>query len=299
MSKENGLKWHGADWRISRLHDQAVHFIMLQLLRSDNKVWSEISQFDIPSRQLLPDNEEKRADRYTHIGKAQVISTFFGVAKVRVIREQHKPSYILPLAALALTGIAAAIWQEQDIPQQRVPMRVIVRPVIQPGTEQTNPPTSPTEPIISRPVALPMATKVPQTPSLPKDNSPPLNLKKSQQLPLVSETPAPMGVKPAGTQSGSPQMKNEPVKIAPAPKPLPLSVKEEHPKNPATINPSAKMSAEIQSASQPIAGQPAVPIMKKEKPVAIPVVEPSIENTPANLAPATADTPPGQTSTQP
>src|SRR5450756_2656023 len=71
----------------------------------------EISQFDIPDRQLLATNAQPRVDRLMDIGEAKITRTIFGRTKVRVIRERDKKRRAWLLTALAVMAIAAIAWQ--------------------------------------------------------------------------------------------------------------------------------------------------------------------------------------------
>lgn len=71
----------------------------------------EISQFDIPNRQLLATNAQPGVDMWTDIGEAKVSHSIFGKAKVRVIREQDKKRRTWLLTALASLVLAAVAWQ--------------------------------------------------------------------------------------------------------------------------------------------------------------------------------------------
>jgi len=71
----------------------------------------EISQFDIPDRQLLAANSQPRVSIKSDIGEAKIIRTIFGRAKVRVIREQDRKRRAWLLTALVVTVIAVAAWQ--------------------------------------------------------------------------------------------------------------------------------------------------------------------------------------------
>lgn len=69
----------------------------------------EISQFDIPERQLLAGRAH--ASVWSDIGEAKITHTIFGKARVRVIREKDKIIRAWLLAALAVIAIAVAAWQ--------------------------------------------------------------------------------------------------------------------------------------------------------------------------------------------
>ncbi|MFZ2541979.1 MAG: hypothetical protein WAW75_09455 [Gallionella sp.] len=84
----------------------------------------EISQFDIPDRQLLAANAQSRIGMGKDIGKAKITHTIFGRAKVRVIREQDRKRRAWLLTALVLVAIAAAVWQGWLASQQTEPFAV-------------------------------------------------------------------------------------------------------------------------------------------------------------------------------
>lgn len=71
----------------------------------------EISQYDIPDRQLLATKAQSRAGMGEDIGEAKIIHTIFGRAKVRVIREQDKKRRAWLLATLVVMALAAAAWE--------------------------------------------------------------------------------------------------------------------------------------------------------------------------------------------
>ena len=53
-------------------------------------MWHEISQYDIPDRQLLAAKAQSSVGRRKDIGEAVITHTIFGKARVRIIREQDK-----------------------------------------------------------------------------------------------------------------------------------------------------------------------------------------------------------------
>jgi hypothetical protein len=69
----------------------------------------EISQLDIPDRQLLASNT--RPNVWTEIGEAQITHTIFGRAKVRIVRKNDGRHRILWIAGIAVIAIAVAVWQ--------------------------------------------------------------------------------------------------------------------------------------------------------------------------------------------
>jgi hypothetical protein len=71
----------------------------------------EISQFDIPDRQLLASNKQPGLEILTDIGEARITRTIFGRAKVRVVRERDKKRRTWLLSVLAVMVLSAAAWQ--------------------------------------------------------------------------------------------------------------------------------------------------------------------------------------------
>ncbi|HTN94975.1 MAG TPA: hypothetical protein VMJ33_10365 [Gallionella sp.] len=76
----------------------------------------EISQFDIPDRQMMISSAQARM--WSDIGEAKITRTIFGRAKVRVIREKDKVMRRWLLAVLAVTVLAIAAWQGWVVLQQ-------------------------------------------------------------------------------------------------------------------------------------------------------------------------------------
>ena len=71
----------------------------------------EISQFDIPDRQLLAGNKQPGLEILTDIGEAKITRTIFGGARVRVVRERDKKRRAWLLSALAVMALSAGAWQ--------------------------------------------------------------------------------------------------------------------------------------------------------------------------------------------
>ncbi len=69
----------------------------------------EISQFDIPDRQMMSSSAQARM--WSDIGEAKITRTIFGRAKVRVIREKDKVIRTWLIAALVVTVLGVAAWQ--------------------------------------------------------------------------------------------------------------------------------------------------------------------------------------------
>jgi hypothetical protein len=75
----------------------------------------EISQLDIPDRQLLPTNAQRGVNMWTDIGEARITHTIFGKAKVRIIR---KHDLLLTALMVMATAAAAVAWQTWSTSQQ-------------------------------------------------------------------------------------------------------------------------------------------------------------------------------------
>ncbi len=78
----------------------------------------EISQFEIPNRQLLAAKTQPRSSAWTGIGEAKVTNSIFGKARVRVIRKQDKVRRTFFLAVLAVAVLVTAAWQGWNAWQQ-------------------------------------------------------------------------------------------------------------------------------------------------------------------------------------
>jgi cytoskeletal protein RodZ len=78
----------------------------------------EISQFDIQDRQLMASDLQPKTAKASDIGEAKVTRTFFGRARVRVIRAQDRKRRTWLLAALLVMAAAAAAWQGWVIVQR-------------------------------------------------------------------------------------------------------------------------------------------------------------------------------------
>ena len=76
----------------------------------------EISQFDIPDRQLMAGSG--RPGMWSDIGEAKITHSIFGGARVRVIRERDKVVRAWLLAVLAAIVLAVAAWQGWILLQQ-------------------------------------------------------------------------------------------------------------------------------------------------------------------------------------
>jgi hypothetical protein len=82
--------------------------VELQYSRSRN-MGHEISQFDIPDRQLMASRGQ--SGMWSDIGEAKITRTIFGRAKIRVVREKDKILRAWLLAALAIITLSISVWQ--------------------------------------------------------------------------------------------------------------------------------------------------------------------------------------------
>jgi hypothetical protein len=85
----------------------------------------EISQLDIPDRQLLATNTQARVSLSREIGEAVITHTIFGKAKVRIIRKDDniRRARLLAALAAAATAIAVATWLVWDTSKQSGPLQ--------------------------------------------------------------------------------------------------------------------------------------------------------------------------------
>lgn len=88
----------------------------------------EISELDIPNRQLLASNV--RPSIWTEIGEAQITHTIFGRAKVRIIRKNDNRHRIFWVLGVAVVAIAAAVWQGLFTSQQPEEVQSADRPSV-------------------------------------------------------------------------------------------------------------------------------------------------------------------------
>jgi hypothetical protein len=251
-------------------------------------MWTDISQFDIPDHQKTTAYGSSKVGKFTDIGEVCVVNSMFGKAKVRVIPPRKKRSFIWPLAALTVMGMAVAFWLEQDIPKPPEPMRIIVRPVASESTMQTSSQTLQGSPAINSNAPLPPVPVKPQTSPGSKANSTIVAKPVIAQpvLPLVKSEPA--TTVPPAKQS-----------IPVTPQTTPLAEGNIQAKNPAVVQQAAKPPAPIQSAAQPVAAQASPPVIRNEKPAITPVAEPLPDSNTKTMAPASSTTPPDQTGTKP
>jgi len=234
----------------------------------------EISQFDIPDRQLLASKAQPRSDMRMDIGEAKITRTIFGRAKVRVIREQDKKRRAWLLTVLALMAIAAALWQAwiafQQMQSAAPPLSLNERikvspPAFQPeAIPETPPSVRDRQRTQSQIVIDSMTTRREPAPK------PPLGSKASGQLAEKSVTGEPLAAKPltAKPQTAPVAANNSPAKnqadLQPPPKPLaPAQLAAPAPAPAATALPvmqsPANKAAAVAPPAEPLSREPTAP----------------------------------------
>jgi hypothetical protein len=248
----------------------------------------EISQFDIPDRQLLANKVQPGVGMWMDIGEAKITRTIFGRTKVRVIREQDKKRRVWLLTAIVVMAIAAAAWQgwiafqrmQSAAPPLSLSERIRVSaPVFQPENITPTPASgrgrqrTPTQIIIDN-----MTTRRPPAPQQPHDSKATGQMvaKPVAAQPLVASKP--QTVKP---QAVSPATNNNSAKNQ--------TDMQQPPKLPAPIQPAAPTVA-TPSATQPAANRPAA---------VVPLAEPLIKENTSTLSPVGDNQPPGTVNAQP
>lgn len=238
-------------------------------------MWYEISQYEIPNRQLLATNRKPGADRWTDIGEVKITHTIFGRAKVCVIREQDKKrrAWVLMAMALSVAAMAAAIWQWW-IPLHQTGLPLSATPPLLSNEEvrisapefqlEYLPASATLPPVGNKPITQPQ-TGI-NTPVDSREAAP-------QQLPKAS---GPLAAKPVAPQP-LPTSKPQPAPLATSNSPAQIQTGIQQPPKP-----SAPITPVVQTIATHPATQPAV-----SKPAAIaPPVEPLKEKDTSTEAPA-------------
>lgn len=131
----------------------------------------EISELDIPDRQLLASNI--RPNIWTEIGEAQITHTIFGRAKVRIIRKNDSRQRIFWVLGVAVLAIAAAAWQglftsHQPEEIQSADQPSVSEPLRAPATESAKNASSETPVEAMKELGAPIQTEV-DKPAIPKN----------------------------------------------------------------------------------------------------------------------------------
>lgn len=263
----------------------------------------EISQLDIPDRQLLASDAQPRAGTWTEIGEAEITHTIFGRAKVRIIRKHDKTRRARLLTALVLAALAVAAWQGWIASQQTESLQnadplsagsakvQVSAPAVQP--ENIEPPAAPAivenksgtppQAEISKP-AISRKSAAQQSPDLKGDGQKAAKPVTVRQQPIAAQ-PKPVPPQPLAT--GKPQttplaadnnaLKNQtdkplPPKLSPPKPPVAPAVAVPHDTQPAASGPAdfAPLASPIvkeDTTAQSPAGdkQPAEPVNAQSK----------------------------------
>jgi hypothetical protein len=241
----------------------------------------EISQFDIQDRELHASDPQPKTAKVTDIGEAKVTRTFFGRARVRVIRAQDRKRRAWLLMVLLVIAAAAAAWQgwvivqrvENEPPPVPLSERIWVSPpVFRPARIAPDP-----HPTNRRPESL-IQSEIDSLLSGPLPRHPPPGLK---AIAKAAEKPAESGPdksaptvdvntaevndsdlqQPGTQQQGTQQLGNPPVAIPPAAKIVAATPK------PATNRPQLAEPSGSGNAAAPLTsdnGQPTGPAKAQE-----------------------------------
>jgi hypothetical protein len=247
------------------------------------QVLSEISEFDIPDRQLLATGAKPAVSISTDIGKAKITHTIFGRARVRIIRERDNKRRAWLLGALAVIAIVTAAWQGWIMFQQAgshpasLPLSARIR-ISAPTTQPENLPPAATPPSV---------TNKPPTPLQAEINKLMASQKSAPQPPPGSNAPGQTAAKPVTAQplaASKPQTaplatSNNPLRDQ-TDKPLPPRLSAPvQPVVPAVAPPRATSPVSQPAASSPAAVAPfADPLAREDTPA----LSPAGDNQPAD-----------------
>jgi hypothetical protein len=247
------------------------------------KMVHEISQFEIPDRQLLATNAQSKAGMWADIGEAKITRTIFGRAKVRVIRERDKKRRIWLLTILAVMVVAAAAWQGW-IALQQSEMLVLTPPISE--RIRVSAPVFQPEDIAAAPASARNRQKTPTEivlDSMATRRPPP------PQQPLGLKAPKQTAAKPVEAQPLT----------ASKPQTAPLAANNNSSKNQSDMQQPAQLSAPRQPAA-PADVMPPVTQPAANKPADVaPPAEPSIKEDTSTLSPAGNNQPTDPVKVQP
>ncbi|MGA7595087.1 MAG: hypothetical protein WCA64_07815 [Gallionella sp.] len=235
----------------------------------------EISQFDITDRQLLASDPQPKTAKTSDIGEAKVTRTFFGRARVRVIRAQDRKRRTWLLTVLMAIAAALAAWQGwvvvQRVENEPPPVPLSERISVSPPTFRPELVAPDPHPSYRRPESL-IQSEIDGLLSGPLPRHPPPGLKASVK---AAEKPAESGPDQSAPavavnsaeandsdlqQPGTQQQGTPPVAIPSAAKIVAATPK------PATGQPArlAEPSASENAAAPTNNGQPAGPAKAQE-----------------------------------
>jgi len=243
----------------------------------------EISQFDIPDRQLRASNARPRASMRSDIGEAKIIRTIFGGSRVRVIREQDRILRAWLLAALAVTVLAVAAWQgwiawrqtQSAAPPLSLSERIRVSaPVFRPEHIAPAPPSA------GRRSESLIQTEIDSLVASPNSLPP---------RPPVLNVPKPAVAKPAAAQP----------LVAGTPQKAPLAANSNLSKNQTDMQQPRRLPAPIQPAASIVAAPPAAQPAASKAAAVVPLADPLIKADSPTPSPAGNSQPPDPDNAQP
>lgn len=244
----------------------------------------EISQFDIPNRQLLATNAQSGVCMWTDIGEAKITHTIFGRAKVRVIREHDKKRRAWLLMTMAVTALATVAWLGWIASQQTEPL--VASPLPLSARIRVSAPTFQPEDI-SFPATTPSARSKQRTPSqIVIDN-----------MTTRRESPPPRGLNAVGKIAAQP-VTAQPL-IANKPQTAALATNNNASKHQTDMQRLPRLSAPIQPVAPTVATPPGTPPAANRPANLAPLVAPSIKEDTSPPSPAGNNQPPGPVKAQP
>lgn len=254
----------------------------------------EISQLDIPDRQLL---SNVRPSIWTEIGEAQITHTIFGRAKVRIIRKNDNRHRVLWITGIVAIALAAAAWQGLFTSRQAEQLGTDQPPVevkdSSPAIHSEQSTTPVTPPVATKESSVPPQAEIPKLPIAVKSAPQQAHLPTSTEPKLVH--PEAQRQKPAGAQPEPHFAQPRPVtsELPPTGRPLvePRSASSAV-KSPTTAQPVNSLVAKPMGAAapalsatkpvvQPAASSPASVIQLSD-----PVQKPTAAAAPDNQPPA-------------
>lgn len=227
----------------------------------------EISQLDIPDRQLLAN--DARPNIWTEIGEAQITHTIFGRAKVRIIRKNDNQHRIWWLTGIVAVALAVAAWQGLFTPQQPEPAQDEDLPPPVSAKQHVIAPVFPSA-NITPPETPPAAMKEPGAPAQAEIDKAAIIPKSAPQAAHALRHPEPDAAKPAMPQPKPLATQQKPIDAQSRPvAPQPRVAAKPQIAAPTPIS-AAKIPATTQPPARPIPPKPvgatAVPALTAGKP---------------------------------
>ena len=253
----------------------------------------EISQFDIPDRQMLVIGRQPKIIKPTDIGNAKITNTFFGNAKIRVTCQKDRNRRVWLISALLLTLVFAVSWQmwlesqqadlgEASRPSLSSSIRVsapVFLPEYSPPPENTRlskrnpktpteillndlstrrppPPSSPPTPTVAVvPVAAPVVASIPATASTSNQ----LNKQPNQSLNTNSTGTQQPSTSKVSVPPHAPQLAETHLPASSTPEmaqPIAIPPAIATPKTEASDHAAITPVVTVEKAADPVSGQP-------------------------------------------